>query len=169
MIKAMEDRFSVRHFQDREVEQDKIDQLIEAARKAPSAKNVQPWHFVIIQDKKKRDQLTDICKGQAFVSQAPISIAVCANHLDYTMTSGEKAYTVDAVIAAEHIALEAVAQGLGTCWMGAFYADQLAELIDLPREYKVVTVLPIGYPDCKKNKRNLKPIKEIVSYDSFSE
>lgn len=164
----MKQRFSVRRFKDQDVEQEKIDKLIEAARIAPSAKNVQPWHFVVIKDKEKRAKLTDICKGQKFVSQAPVSIAVCANHRDYTMTCGEKAYTVDATIAAEHIALEAVELGLGTCWLGAFYADQLAELIELPEEYKVVTLLPIGYPDQERPKRNLKPLKEIVSYDVFN-
>ena len=168
MIDIMKKRFSVRRFKDKEVEQEKIDKLIEAARIAPSAKNVQPWHFVIIKDKEKREKLTNICKGQKFVSQAPISIAVCANHRDYTMTSGENASSVDATIAAEHIALEAVELGLGTCWLGAFYADQLAELIELPDDYKVVTLLPIGYPDQAKPNRNLKPIEEVVSYDVFN-
>lgn len=168
MITAIEKRYSVRRFKDKEVEQEKIDKLIDAARLAPSAKNVQPCYFVIIKDKEKRAQLTDICKGQKFVSEAPIAIAVCANRRDYTMTSGEKAYTVDAAIAAEHIALEAVEQGLGTCWMGAFYADQLAELIELPKDYKVVTLLPIGYPADTKRKRSLKAKEEVVSYDVFN-
>ncbi len=167
LINSIVNRFSVRKFQDKPVEREKIDQILEAARLAPSARNVQPWHFVVINDPEKRAALTDICKGQKFVSEAPVSIAVCASNTNYVMTSGQPAYTVDASIAAEHINLQAVELGLGTCWLGAFYHDKLAQLIDLPEEYKIVTLLPIGYPVVEKGNRNLKSIEEIVSYNSF--
>jgi len=167
IIDSIKNRYSVRKFQDRPIEKEKVEALLKAAQLAPSARNVQPWHFVVIDDPAKRAKLTEICKGQKFVAEAPLSIAVCATNTDYVMTCGQPAYTVDASIAAEHINLQAVEMGLGTCWLGAFYHDQLAELINLPEDYKIVTLLPIGYPAVEKGNRNLKPLQEIVSYNSF--
>jgi len=167
IIKAIKDRYSVRKFKNKPIENEKLDAILKAAQLAPSARNVQPWKFVVIQQEEKRKQLTEICKGQKFVSQAPVTIALCANNTEYKMTCGQHAYTVDAAIAGEHIALQAAEMGLGTCWIGAFYHDQMAKLIDLPEDYKIVGLLPIGYPDIVKGKRNLKSINDIVVYDNF--
>lgn len=167
LIKAIQDRYSVRSFKDKPIKKEKLDVLLRAAQLAPSARNTQPWKFVVIQDKKKRDQLTGICKGQKFVSQAPVTIALCANNTDYTMTCGQNAYTVDAAIAGEHIVLQAVELGLGSCWIGAFYHDQMAELINLPADYKIVGLLPIGYPAATKGARQLKALEDIVIENSF--
>ena len=167
LLNCIEKRFSVRKFLDKPVEQEKIDILLEAARLAPSASNKQTWHFIVIKDKEKRKQLTDICRGQRFVSEAPITIAVCNTNLDYIMTCGQKAPVIDGAIAAEHIVLQAVELGLGSCWIGAFYHDKMAELINLPQDYEIIGLLPIGYPAVEKGDRDLKSIEEIVSYDSF--
>jgi nitroreductase len=167
ILNAIKARYSVRNFKDKEIEQEKLDAILEAARLAPSARNLQDWHFVVIKDKTKREQLSDICNSSKFVSTAPVTIAVCAGNTDYTMTCGEKAYTVDAAIAGEHIALQAASMGLGSCWIGSFDQDKIAELIKLPDSFRVVTLLPIGYPDSARPVRNLKPISEIVSYDQF--
>ncbi len=167
ILESIKKRFSVRKFKDKPIAKEKLEAILEAARLAPSARNIQPWHFVVIDDSQKRKQLTEICKGQKFVAEAPVTIAVCATNLDYKMTCGQSAYTIDAAIAGEHIALQAAELGLGTCWIGAFYQDKMAELIDLPKDYRVVTLLPIGYPDIKRKQRILKPLKEIVSYNSY--
>ncbi len=167
LLESVKKRFSVRKFKEKEIEKEKLNALLKAAQLAPSARNIQPWKFVVVNDKEKRKKLTDICKGQKFVSQAPATIVLCANNTDYTMTCGQKAYTIDSAIAGEHIALQATEMGLGSCWIGAFYHDKMADLINLPDDYKIVGLLPIGYPDVEKKKRSLKPIEEIVSYNSF--
>ncbi|MCK5051627.1 MAG: nitroreductase family protein [Candidatus Cloacimonetes bacterium] len=167
LLNCIKERYSVRKFQNKPIEQEKLDTLLKAAQLAPSARNIQPCKFIVIQDEEKRKKLTDICKGQKFVSQAPITIAICANNTDYTMTCGQAAYTVDAAIAGEHIVLQAAEMGLGTCWIGTFYHDEMTKLINLPEDYKIVTILPVGYPAIEKGKRNLKSIDEVVSYDSF--
>ena len=167
LLNCIKNRYSVRKFQDRPIEQGKLNILLEAAQLAPSARNIQPCKFVVIQDEEKRKKLTDICKGKKFVSQAPVTIAICANNTDYTMTCGQTAYTIDAAIAGEHIALQASEMGLGSCWIGAFYHDEMAKLINLPKDYKIVALLPVGYPVVEKGKRNLKSLDEIVVWDSF--
>ncbi|MBC8415965.1 MAG: nitroreductase family protein [Candidatus Cloacimonetes bacterium] len=167
LLECIKERYSVRKFLDKPVEQEKIDTLLEAARLAPSASNKQTWHFVVIRDQEKRKQLTNICRGQKFVSEAPITIAVCNSNLDYIMTCGQKAPVIDGAIAGEHIVLQAVELGLGSCWIGAFYHDKMAELINLPQDYEITGLLPIGYPAVEKGNRDLKSIEEIVTYDSF--
>ena len=167
LLNCIKNRFSVRKFLDKPIEQEKLDILLEAARLAPSARNLQNWKFVVIRDKEKRKKLADICKGQTFVSEAPITIAICCTNLDYTMTCGQKAYAIDGAIAGEHIVLQAVELGLGSCWIGAFYHDKMAKLINLPEDYKIVDLLAIGYPAVQKGERQLKTIEEIVLYDSF--
>ncbi len=167
LLPSIKKRFSVRKFKNKPVEKEKIDLLIEAARLAPSAKNIQPWHFVVIQDKEKRAQLTSICKDQAFVSEAPVSIAVCCNDIEYIMSCGEKKYVVDGTIAAEHIVLQAAELGLGTCWICAFYHNQMAKLINLPDDYKIICLIATGYPAIERKPRHLKAVSDILSYDSF--
>jgi len=167
VMSCIKNRFSVRKFLDKPIEQEKIDILLEAARLAPSASNKQTWTFIVIKDEEKRKKLSAICKGQKFVSEAPITIAICMTNLDYVMTCGMNAPIIDGAIAGEHIVLQAVELGLGSCWIGAFYHDQMTELINLPEGYVIVGLLPIGYPAVSKHKRNLKSIAEIFAYDSF--
>ena len=167
LLDSIKKRYSVRKFLNKHVEQEKIDILLEAARLAPSASNKQSWKFIVIKDPEKRKQLTDICRGQKFVSEAPITIAICNTNLDYIMTCGQKAPVIDGAITAEHIVLQAVELGLGSCWIGAFYHDEMAELINLPQDYEIIGLLPIGYPAIEKGDRDLKSIGEIVSYDNF--
>ncbi len=166
-LNCIKNRFSVRKFLDKSIEQEKIDILLESARLAPSASNKQTWKFIVIKDEEKRKKLVSICKGQKFVADAPITIAVCMTNLDYVMTCGMNAPIIDGAIAGEHIVLQAVELGLGSCWIGAFYHDRMAELIDLPTDYVIVGLLPVGYPAVSKHKRNLKSIEEIVAYDKF--
>jgi nitroreductase len=167
VLNSIKKRFSVRKFTVQKIEQEKMDEVLEAARMAPSARNIQPWKFVVITDAEKREKLTEVCKGQTFVSQATATIAVCVNNLDYKMTCGFRGAVIDAAIAGEHIALQAAELGLGSCWIGAFHQDKLRQLIDLPAEYEAVALLPIGYPDKNKGNRNLKDKQEVVSYNSF--
>ncbi|MDY6915965.1 MAG: nitroreductase family protein [Candidatus Cloacimonadota bacterium] len=167
VLNAIKNRYSVRKFKDKKIESEKMEAILEAARLAPSARNIQPWKFIVITDDKKREKLTDVCKGQTFVSEAPATIAVCVNNLDYKMTCGFRGALVDAAIAGEHIALQAAELGLGTCWIGAFHQDKLRDLINMPTEYEAVALLPIGYPDVKKSSRKLKEKQEVISYNTF--
>lgn len=167
IMNAIKNRYSVRRFANKPIEPEKLDALLDAARLAPSARNIQPWTFVAITDAKQRAALTYICKGQTFVSQAPVTIAICVNNTDYTMTCGQTGAIIDGAIAGEHIALQAAELGLGTCWIGAFSADQLATLIHMPADYRVVGLLPVGYPDIPKGNRSLKPREETVKINHF--
>jgi len=167
VMDAIRARRSIRAYLDKPVEEEKLQRVLEAARLAPSAKNTQEWKFVVVRDKATRDRLTEAAKGQVFVGQAPVVIAACATATDYVMTCGQAAYPVDLSIAVEHMALQAVEEGLGTCWIGAFHEDQAKQILGIPAEIRVVALLPLGYPASQPPARGRKPMSEIVAWEKW--
>ncbi len=161
-------RKSVRGFTDREVEEEKLDRLLEAARLAPSAKNFQEWRFVVVRDPQTRRKLAEAARGQKFVGQAPVVLACCAETDHHVMTCGQPCYPIDLAIAIDHITLAAAAEGLGTCWIGAFFEDQVQAILGIPEEIRVVALLPVGYPrDPSPAEKSRLPREEIVRYEHW--
>jgi len=107
LFDAIAERRSVRSFQDREVEQEKLERILEAARLAPSASNRQEWRFVVVRRPELRQKLAEAARGQQFVAEAPVVIAACAVDHDHVMSCGHPSFLVDVSIALEHIALAA--------------------------------------------------------------
>ena len=167
VMDEIKNRYSVRKYKSTKVEEEKLSAILEAVRLAPSARNYQNWHFVVIKDKDRRKRLAEICKDQKFVAEAPVTIAICMTNLDYVMSGGTPAYIVDGAIAGEHIALQAVKLGLGTCWIGAFSHEPLEEFLNLPKDFRVVCLLTLGYPANSKKERSLKELSKIVHYEKF--
>ena len=168
VYEAIEKRRSVRAYEDRPVEQEKLDRILEAARLAPSASNRQEWRFVIARDAATRQRLMKAAGGQAFVGQAPVVIACCAETDGHVMRCGQPCYPIDVAIAIDHISLAAVEEGLGTCWIGAFSEPQAKEVLGIPEHIRVVELLTLGYPATQPGARSRKAIEEIVCYDKWS-
>ncbi len=164
---AVDKRYSCRDYLDKPVEGDKLERIMEAARQAPSAANRQEWRFVIVEDASKRARLTEIAHGQKFVGQAPIVIAACAVSDGHLMSCGQPSYPIDVAIALEHVALAATAEGLGTCWIGAFEEEPVKRLLEIPAEVRVVQLMPLGYPADKPRPRTRLPLDEIVMRESW--
>ena len=166
-FEVIENRQSIRSYENKPVEDDKIQKILKAARRAPSANNWQEWKFIIVRDKLKRDKMTLACKQQKFVEEAPVLIVACATKSDHIMTCGQPAYTIDLSIALTHMSLAATALDLGTCWLGAFYEDKVKRLLNIPEEVRVVGVLTLGYPRYRPPRTNRKPLSEIVCFDKW--
>ena len=167
LAEAIQKRRSIRKYLPRKVENDKLDRVLEAARRAPSAKNLQEWRFVVVRDEGRRKRLAEAAKGQTFVGEAPVVIASCATITDYVMTCGQLTYPIDLAIAVEHMVLQATAEGLGTCWIGAFYEEEVKKVLNIPPEVKVVALLPMGYPDESPFPRPRKVKDEIVAFETW--
>ena len=146
VMKAISERCSVRSYKDKPVEEAKIRSVIEAARLAPSAYNRQEWRFIVVRDKEKRQRLMHAAKDREFVGQAPVIIACCAVTDNHVMTCGQLCYPIDVAIAIEHMALKAVEEGLGSCWIGSFYEDQAKEILGVPQDVRIVELMTLGYP-----------------------
>jgi len=132
LYEAIERRHSVRAYEDRPVEDETLHRILHAARLAPSANNRQPWKFVVVRDGDLRARLVPACRDQAFVGEAPVVIAGVGLSPDRTMSCDVPGDPVDLAIAMEHVALAAAAEGLGTCWIGAFHQDRVRELLGVP-------------------------------------
>ena len=168
LYEAIERRRSVRAYQDRPVEQDKLERILNAARMAPSASNRQPWKFVVVRQPELRRKLVPACREQAFIGQAPVVVAGVGTNPRRIMGCDIPSDPVDLAIAMEHIALSAVAEGLGTCWVGAFHQDQVKALLGVPEECKVVQMMALGYPADGDRGKDRKALGEIVCYERFT-
>lgn len=161
-------RYSVRAYQDKEIPNEVLRRVMEAARLAPSASNRQDWKFIIIKDPELKQQVAEAARRQMFIAQAPIIIAGVSLNPDRLMSCEVPAYAVDFGIAMEHIALAAVAEGLGTCWIGDFSQSKIKQLLQVPEEYKVVELMPIGYPASPPRTKVRKRLEEIISINKFA-
>jgi nitroreductase len=168
IMSAIKKRKSVRIFLEKDVEEEKLRVILEAARLAPSASNRQEWRFIVVRDKEKRLGLMKAAKSQSSVGEAPVVIACCAETDNHLMTCGQACYPIDVAIAIDHMTLMAVELGLGTCWIGAFYEEEVKKVLDIPKEIRVVELLPLGYPkDPRPVEKERKSFKEIVSLESW--
>jgi nitroreductase len=168
VTKAIRDRRSVRSYENKDIPQEVLLKVLEAARLAPSANNRQPWKFVVVREAAKRAALAKAAKEQQFVAEAPVVIAAVAMEPERVMTCGVPTYAVDLAIAVDHMTLAAVDQGLGSCWIGAFYQEDVRKILKIPDEYKVATLLTLGYPRDQARFKNRKPLDEIVCYEGWS-
>ncbi len=169
VYEAISVRKSVRAFKAKDVPGAVMTRLLEAARRAPSANNLQEWRFVVIRNPDTRERISQAACGQSFIATAPVVLACCAEADDHIMTCNQHSYPIDVAIAVDHITLCASAEGLGTCWIGAFYEDQVKEILSIPPHIHVVTLLPIGYPQNPTPVEKYRlPLEKIVKYERWS-
>jgi nitroreductase len=169
IYEAVRARTSVRSFQSKDVPPDVITRLLEAARLAPSASNRQEWRFIVVRDAGKRKELAAAALGQHFVGEAPVVLVCCAETDNHEMACGQLCYPIDVAIAIDHLTLCAVAEGLGTCWIGAFYESEVRKILGIPQPIRVVALLPVGYPArSPAAKKNRLALKEIIKNERWT-
>ncbi len=167
VFEAISGRRSIRAYKNTTIEEEKLRKVLEAGRLAPSASNRQEWRFIAVRDAETRAKLADATYGQRWVEQAPAIIVACATEGKAMMTCGQPTHTVDLSIACAMMMLEAWEQGLGTCWLGTFNESDVKKLLDIPPRMRVVTVMPLGYPNESPEPRPRKAFKDIVSFDRY--
>ncbi len=166
--KAIQSRRSIRAYDFREVEEDKLARVLDSGRLSPSAGNRQERRLIVVRDAKKRQLLSEAARNQKFVAEAPVVLAACSVETEYTMACGQLAYPIDTAIAVDHITLAAVEEGLGTCWIGAFNEKKVKEILSIPNNIRVVALLPLGYPSAVPRPTPRKSLDEIVMWEKWS-
>jgi nitroreductase len=121
----------------------------------------------LIKDAKMRKLLCEAARNQSFVAEAPVVIVACSVESEYVMSCGQLAYPIDTAIAVDHMALQAVEEGLGTCWIGAFDEKKVKEILGIPDNVRVVALLPLGYPSEIPGNTPRKSLGEIVMWDRW--
>jgi nitroreductase len=148
------------------LEQDKLRTVLEAARLAPSAKNLQDWRFVVVTDGQMKKQLAAAANNQTFLEAAGAIIVACTVS-DHVMRCGQAVGPIDVAIALEHMCLQATELGLATCWIGSFYPDKVKQIVGIPENVMIVELLALGYPADTPRQSRREPIEQIVSLETW--
>jgi len=141
---VVKSRKSIRGYSEREVEEEKLNQILEAARISPSWANKQCVQYVIVKEKAKITELAGIFNS--WLKQAPIIMVACADPKESGSHNGMDYYLVDVGISMQQLILAATDQGLSTCWIGAFDETKIKKILKVPNTVRVVAMTPIGYP-----------------------
>ena len=159
VIETILDRRSIRKYKADPIPQELLQQVLEAAVYAPSARNRQPWHFVVVEGRDRLEALTQVHPYTTMLHQAPCAIVVCGD-----LTVSEQFWTADCAAATQNILLAAKALGLGSCWCGVentAVSPKLAQLLALPQEVRPYSLIALGYPDEEKE-RPQRPLSERI-------
>lgn len=164
MIKG---RSSIRNFTEEPVVPEALNRVLEAGRLAPSAKNRQPWRFVVIQNEAVRKRIQNAAFGQEHVGAAPVIIAACTTNVDYRMPNGQLSHPIDISFAVSSMMIQAEAEGLGTCVVTTFDEQEIKELLTIPYLMRVVMLLLIGHPAERSLPAERKPFDRVISFDHW--
>jgi nitroreductase len=166
VLETIRNRYSCRAYQDKPIEREKLDSIFEAARLAPSAKNLQDWRFVVVKDKETKRKLAEAANNQRFLENAGAIIIACSNSKE-VMRCGQAVGPIDVAIALEHISLQATELGLATCWIGSFYPEKVRPIVGVPDDVTIVELMAVGYPADKPKEAKREPIAKILCYDRW--
>jgi nitroreductase len=165
--KLVKKRYSVRAYKPDAVEDEKLHEVLEAARLAPTATNRQAMKFIVIHTAGREEELRRVYKPDWFV-QAPLVICACGiPEENWVRKDGKNYNDVDVAIAMDHLILAATDVGLGTCWVGAFHADAAREVLHLPEGVEPIAFTPLGYAADRPKAKKRKPLSEIVAYERW--
>lgn len=171
LLDAILKRRSIRNFKKQALPQATVEKLLEAARQAPSAGNVQPWEFVVASTQETKMDISQAAFGQKHLQEAAIVIVVCADEKRAEESYGDRGKTLyciqDTAAAIQNILLTACSYGLGSCWIGAFKEDQLKKVINAPKGMRPVALIPVGYPDEAPQVRQRRPLAEMMHKETF--
>ncbi len=171
-------RKSTRNYLDKDIEEDDLNKILEAARLAPSWANRQCWKYIIVND---REKIQKLAAGiiNSWMKNVKIVIVACADPKKSGSKNGMDYYLVDVAISMEHLVLAATNLGLGTCWIGGFDEVNVKKILNIPEKIRVVAMTPVGYPSEEgiRNKfaRKIiradtrKPLEEMIHYNNWSD
>ena len=166
-LELVQKRYSVRAYRSDAVEDQKLQQILEAARMAPTAANRQPIQFIVIHTKGREAELKRIY-GQDWFVQPPLIVCACAIPSKAWVRKDGKNYgEVDLAIAMDHFVLAATSFGLGTCWIAAFDPTAAREILHLPDDVEPIAFTPIGYPADQPTPKKRKPLSGLVRYERW--
>lgn len=156
-------RRSIRKYENKEIPQETINNILEAGRQAPSAVNKQPIRFVVVKDGETSKNFSSALFNR-FIKDAPMVIVGCADVK--SLLTGKWA-VVDTTIALQNMVIAAWSLGVGSCWIGAFNEEKVRQLLKIPEKWKIVALVTFGYPSEQPKARKKKKVEELFGFDSF--
>ena len=183
LFEAIGTRRSVRKYQNRQIEEEKLQKVLDAVRMSPSWANMQCWRMVVVKDRAVREKLSDLSYVESFfapkgyktnpskkaLAEAPVVIVLCADPANSGTLWGQQYYLVDCGIAAQNLMLAARGEGLGSVFVGVYEEEKVRELLGIPNNVRVVGLFPLGYPTEEgKVGPQRKPLEEICFTGQWS-
>jgi nitroreductase len=162
LVDVILSRRSIRKYENKDVPNDVLNKILEAGRQSPSAANRQPYHFIVVTDDEIKKEMPGLVS--TFIKNAPLVIVGCAN--PKALLTGKWAI-VDTTIALENMVLAAWSLGVGSCWIGAFNEQKIKDILQIPKSYKVVALLSLGYPAEYPKARKKKEKSTLFSFNKF--
>jgi nitroreductase len=162
-FEVIKNRKSVREYSDKAVPKDLIEKIIDAGRLAATARNEQPWEFVVTSDKKTLKKICDICPNGPFIKDVSHLIAVFSKDTKY--------YIEDCSGATQNMLLAIEALGLGGCWIAGDkkdYAESIRKIFNAPEGYKLVSMITAGYPEKEERPHAKRNLKEVLHWEKYS-
>jgi nitroreductase len=167
VAQAIRNRYSCRQYADKPIDKGVLRTILDAARQAPSAKNLQDWRFVVVTDNEAKRKLAVAANSQTFIQDAGAIIVACTVCQD-TMRCGQAIGPIDVAIAMEHICLQATELGLATCWIGSFYPDKVRPILGIPDNITIVELMALGYPADEPREHHREPLETVVSFEQWA-
>jgi nitroreductase len=161
----------VRIFTDQPVSDNEVEKLLDAARFAPTAGNIQPWEFIVVRDPDVKHGLCQAALDQKFIEQAPVVIVVCADPAKSAQRYGSRGINLyclqDTAAATQNILLAAHAIGLGACWVGAFKEEEAKKVLKIHEPVRPIAIIPVGHAARNPTERPRKALLDITHRDNY--
>ncbi|HYH04991.1 MAG TPA: nitroreductase family protein [Bacillota bacterium] len=160
-LEILKQRSSVRKFESLPVEREKLEQIMESARFAPTARNEQPWELVVVTAAEQLQKIADLTDYGKFIAEAPVCIGVFCRDVKY--------YLEDGCAMSTYILVAATALRLGCCWVAGdkkLYSEEIREILNVPEGYKLISLIALGYPAERLN-REKRPAEQFVHWERF--
>lgn len=177
LLKLINKRQSDRAYLSNPIEKEKLNRILEAGRLAPSACNAQPWKFIVVDQQELKNKIADCTSSKIlgmnhFTKQAPIHLIIVEEKANFTSNAGsliknKQFPLIDIGITAEHICLQATAEGLGTCMLGWFDETKVKKLLNIPKSKRVPLIITLGYPASETREKRRKDLDKLVSFNSY--
>ena len=162
-LQAIARRHSTRTFSDQPIDRNVIEAIVDAARRAPSANNVQPWEFVVVTDVEQRTRVAALTDYGKFIADSPACVAVFCKDTKY--------YLEDGCAATQTILLAAAALGVQSCWVAGDkkpYAEEMAQLLGMPEGYKLIALVPLGYERKQAKTADKRPLASVLHWERYA-
>lgn len=167
VMTAIKKRRSIRKFESKPIEENKLREILEAGRLSPSASNKQDWKFIVAREKDVINKLAEAANNQTFIASASVVIVACSTNPTRKMSGGQFAGPIDISIAVTHMILKSVEEGLGSCWIGAYNESKVKDILNIPKDVSVVALLPLGYPASTPPTTPRKDFKEVFIFEKW--
>jgi nitroreductase len=171
VLEAIKGRRSVRSFTNQPVSEEEVKTLIDAARNAPSAGNIQPWEFIIVKKAEIKHKLAVAALDQTFIEEAPVVIVVCADTDASRSGYGSRGAALyclqDTAAATQNILLTAHSMELGTCWVGAFKEEDVKEALGIPDDVRPIAIIPVGHGTGNPLRHPKRALNEIMHHEKY--